>query len=358
MRKLLSVVLLFILLGTIPTMAEDAAPAVQGEVRSLLISLAGDCIIGSDNPLFGAKDSFVGVMRANGNDYTYPLKNAQHLFANDDFTLVNLECMLTDKSQYINASLYTNFRGPKDYVNILTEGSVEGVSMSNNHALDFGQGGLNDCQKNLDEAGVLWAYNTDPIIYEKNGVKIAVLSFRRYYMEVYWKWVETEIPRLKSEEGCDAVIICLHHGTEYQTKHNDEEQTRFAHHAIDYGADLVVGTHPHVLQGIEVYKNRVIFYSLGNFSFGGNNTPKPASIPTAVMQVNLQFDDSGLYSSQFTIHPYHATGTTPKNNYQPVPVTGADAENVMNILQNDTPFTLNPYVEGEGAVQDIIYANK
>ena len=126
--------------------------------------------------------------------------------------------------------------------------------------------------------------------------------------------------------------------------------------AIDYGADLIVGTHPHVLQGIEIYKNRIIFYSLGNFSFGGNKQPKPPSIPTAVMQVKLDFNDDGLYSSQFTIHPYHATGTQPMNNYQPVPVTGADAQNVMDILQNDTPFPLNPFVEGEGAVQDVIYA--
>jgi len=357
MQKLISFVFILILLTSTTAFAQEEAPAIQSEKRSLLISLAGDCIIGSDNPLFGAKDSFVGVMKANGNDYSYPLKLAQPLFANDDFTLVNLECMLTDKSWYINSDLYTNFRGPKDYVNILTEGSVEGVSMSNNHALDFGQAGLVDCQENLDEAGVLWAYNTTPIIYEKNDVKIAVLSFRRYYMEVYWNWIEAEIPRLKSEEGCDAVIICLHHGTEYQEKHNDEEQTRFAHHAIDHGADLVVGTHPHVLQGIEIYKNRLIFYSLGNFSFGGNKEPKPASIPTAVMQVQLEFDDAGLYSSQFTIHPYHATGTTPMNNYQPVPVTGEDAQNVMNILQNDTPFPLNPFVEGQGAVQDKVYAN-
>lgn len=363
MRKLIALMLLlFMLTAFLPALAESTTESTtvepaENDRTSLLISLAGDCILGTDNPIHGEKDSFVGVMRANGNDYSYPLKLAQQYFANDDFTLVNLECMLTDKEKYIDDSLWTNFRGPAAYVNILTEGSVEGVSMSNNHALDFKVDGLWDCQKNLDNAGVLWAYNTDYFTFEKDDVKVAVFSFRRYFMEKHWKWIETEFPRIKEEEGVDFIIICLHHGTEYQEKHNDEEQTRFAHHAIDYGADLVVGTHPHVLQGIEVYKNRLILYSIGNFSFGGNKQPKPPSIPTAVFQVNLEFDESGLYSSQLTIHPYHATGTQPMNNYQPTPVTGEDAQEVMDILQNDTPFTLNAYVEGEGAVQDIIYAN-
>lgn len=340
-------------LGT--ALGEGAQPT--GAPTSVLISLAGDCILGSDEPLHGEASSFVGVMRAQGNDYSYPLKLAQPLFAHDDFTLVNLECMLTDDRRYMNKDLFTNFRGPASYVNILTEGSVEGVSMSNNHALDYGVGGLKSCQANLDAAGVKWAYNDTYFIFEKDGVKIAVFSFRRYFMEVYWEWFEDVVPRMKAQGICDAVIVCLHHGTEYQTHHNIEEQTRFAHHAIDYGADLVVGTHPHVLHGVEIYKNRLIFYSIGNFSFGGNKEPKPASIPTCVMQVNMVFDDNGLFSQQFTVFPFHATGTTPMNNYQPTPVTGAQAQHVMDLLQRDTPFPLNPYVEGEGAVQDIIYCN-
>lgn len=124
----------------------------------------------------------------------------------------------------------------------------------------------------------------------------------------------------------------------------------------------MVGTHPHVLQGIEVYKNRLIFYSLGNFVFGGNKSPQSdkktaKQIPTALMSVELQFDQNQLYSTRLTIHPYYETGDEQINNYQPVPVTGDKAQRVMDILQSDTPFTLKPFIEGEGAVQDIIYAN-
>lgn len=357
MRKLTALLLALLICLPLSGLAEE-----QKDLTTVRMTLVGDCILGSDEPLHSEKDSLVGMIRAMGNDYAYPFKYAKDFFAQDDYTLINLECVLTDKKSYKNANLYTNFRGPADFVNMLTQNSIEGVSLSNNHALDYGQGGLKDCQKNLTEAGIQWAYNTDTFTFERNGVKFAVLSFRRYYMEMYYQWIEKEIPRMKAEDGVDFVIICLHHGEEYQDQHNDKDQTRFAHHAIDSGADLVVGTHPHVLQGIEVYKNRLIFYSLGNFVFGGNKNPlsdkKTAKqIPTALMSVELQFDQNQLYSTQFTIHPYYETGDEQINNYQPVPVTGDKAQRVMDILQSDTPFTLNPFIEGEGAVQDIIYAN-
>ena len=338
-----------------PSSADSAENNDPGEVH-VLLSLAGDCTIAADEKYHSMEESFIGVMKAHGNDYGYPLALAQPYFANDDFTLVNLECVLTDRAGLRNTDLYLNFRGPASYVRILTQGSVEGVSMSNNHALDYGREGLADSQNNLSNAGVLWAYNDNYFTFERKGVKFAVFSFRRYYMEVYYQWLEEAISRVKQEEDVDFVIVCLHHGEEYEAKHNDYDQTRFAHHAIDYGADLVVGTHPHVLQGIEVYKNRLILYSLGNFSFGGNNRPKAASIPTAVMQVDLRFSQKSLDSTQLTIFPFHATDTQPYNNYQPIPVTGDAAQEVINIIQSDTPFQLNPFIEGQGAVQDIIYA--
>ena len=352
MRRIIATLL--ILTAIIPFFTACAESTEQVEV---VLSLAGDCILGSDEPLHNADDSFVGIMKANGNDFSYPLALAQDLFANDDYTLINLECVLTDKKQGRNKDLYTNFRGPASYVNILTEGSVEGVSLSNNHALDYGQLGLRDCQASLDSAGIQWAYNTTYFTFECKGIRFAVFSFRRYYMETYYTWLEKEMARIRSEEDIDFIIVCLHHGVEYETRHNDYDQERFAHHAIDYGADLVVGTHPHVLQGIEVYKNRLIFYSLGNFSFGGNKEAKEAANPTAVMEVRLTFSQNELYSSQLIIHPFHESGTSPKNNYQPTPVSGEEAQDVMKRLQDDTPFTLNPYIEGEGAVQDIIYVN-
>ena len=234
MRKLTALLLALLICLPLSGLAEE-----QKDLTTVRITLVGDCILGSDEPLHSEKDSLVGMIRAMGNDYAYPFKYAKDFFEQDDYTLINLECVLTDKKSYKNASLYTNFRGPADFVNMLTQNSIEGVSLSNNHALDYGQGGLKDCQKNLTEAGIQWAYNTDTFTFERNGVKFAVLSFRRYYMEMYYQWIEKEIPRMKAEDGVDFVIVCLHHGEEYQDKHNDKDQTRFARHAIDSGLALI-----------------------------------------------------------------------------------------------------------------------
>ena len=352
MHKVTSLLLALLMLYSAGTM--DLEEAFRPEPVEIVISLAGDCTIGADIRYESMPESFRGVMKKNGNDYTYPLRYAIPWFESDDYTLVNLECVITDWT----GDYDMGFRATSDYTNILTQSSVEGVSMSNNHALDFGFTGLEICQRNLTEAGVDWAYNDHVIRFERKGVQFAVFSFRRYYMEQYYRWIEKEIPRLKEEEGVDFVILCLHHGEEYQVKHNNYDQTRFARHAIESGADLVVGTHPHVLQGIEVYKNRLILYSLGNFSFGGNNRPYKQSIPTALMQVKLTFQEEALQSSQLTVIPFRTTGTEPYSNYQPYPVDGEYAREILDILQNDTPFPLNPYVEGVGAVQDIIYANE
>ena len=234
MRKLTALLLALLICLPLSGLAEE-----QKDLTTVRMTLVGDCILGSDEPLHSEKDSLVGMIRAMGNDYAYPFKYAKDFFEQDDYTLINLECVLTDKKSYKNASLYTNFRGPADFVNMLTQNSIEGVSLSNNHALDYGQGGLKDCQKNLTEAGIQWAYNTDTFTFERNGVKFAVLSFRRYYMEMYYQWIEKEIPRMKAEDGVDFVIVCLHHGEEYQDKHNDKDQTRFARHAIDSGLALI-----------------------------------------------------------------------------------------------------------------------
>ena len=149
------------LLILITTLGAFACAKADANIAEIVISLAGDCTLAADEPLHGSPDSFVGVMNAMGNDYGYPLALAQDLFSNDDYTLVNLECVLTDQWQLRNTSLYLNFRGPASYVNILTQGSVEGVSMSNNHALDYGIDGLRDCQRILTDAGVQWAYNNN-----------------------------------------------------------------------------------------------------------------------------------------------------------------------------------------------------
>ena len=162
-------------------------------------------------------------------------------------------------------------------------------------------------------------------------------------------WAKEEIARLKQEEGVNAVVFTFHAGQEYG-KHRNQAQETYAHYMIDAGADLIIGHHPHVVQGMEIYNNRTICYSLGNFAFGGNKEVR--ALETVVVDVALTFDDAGNYlGQQLTLYPANISGTYPENNYQPVLVSGDAAQDVMALIQNDTDYELAPYTDEAGCAQ-------
>lgn len=331
-------------------MLTGALPSLGEESRSIRLSFAGDCTLGGHE---GWMDYSIGtfkVMAQEQQDYSYFLRFSQNIFAGDDFTFVNLEGVLADSAKGQNKNLKWNFRGATEYADILTLGSVEGVTLGNNHSGDYGKTGLQSTQETLDKAGIEWCLDRKACFYEKDGVKIAFLGFWSASFADNREWLKTEIPRLKKEEGCSAVVVNYHGGRQYWQKHRDS-QTQDMRYAIDHGADLVIGHHPHVLQGMEIYKERLIVYSLGNFCYGGNRKPRGVEYPTMILGAEMFFEGGMFSGVQLTVHPYRISGTAPRNNYQPLPVTGDLALEVMDILQADTPFPLEPYIEGKGAEQ-------
>ncbi len=349
MRRTLALWLLgAVLLGVIPASMEAE------DYQIVQLSFAGDTTLGGHE---GWMDYSIGTFKvmAQQQEDDYFLRYAREIFEKDDFTLVNLEGVLADSAKGLNKNTKWNFRGETAYTGILTAGSVEGVTLGNNHTMDFGKTGLESTKAALDAAGIGWCLDQDALIFEKDGIKIAFLSFSESAFDRQRKWLEAEIPRLRKEEGCQAVVVAYHGGRQYWPKHR-ESQTEDMRFAVDCGADLVIGHHPHVLQGMEVYKDRLIVYSLGNFCYGGNRKPRGIEYPTMVLGCGMRFDENGFAGVQATIHPFLISGTTPRNNYQPIPAAGADARTVMDMLQEDTRFTMNPYVEGMGAVQDAVMA--
>lgn len=334
--------------------AQASAPQSVGPVTTLRLTFAGDCTLGNHEGWMNHSVGTFKVMQKEVGNYTYFLEKCQPLFSQDDFTLVNLEGVLADSAAGLNPERKWNFRGPTEYVNILTQGSVEGVTLGNNHTKDFGAPGLKSTQETLDAAGVAWCLDKKAAFFEKDGVKIAFLGFWETSFNSHRAWLADEIPRLKAQEGCQAVVVLYHGGNEYNQKHADSQQ-KAMRYAVDCGADLVIGHHPHVLQGVERYKNRMIFYSLGDFCYGGNRKPRAIEYPTMVVSIQMRFDNQGYYAQQATIHPFRISATAPRNNYQPYPASGAEAQQVMQLLQDDTDFTLAPYVDGQGAVQDTLY---
>ena len=328
-----------------------AAACAQGE--TIALTFAGDCTLGCDIDWLEDERAFPNVVAQEGMDY--PFANVRHLFEADDLTVVNLEGVLADTDDGLMGGRKYNFRGSTAYTQMLTDASIELAVMGNNHANDFGKPGLDSTKAALTQAGIGYAINDEPYIFEKNGVRIGVLSYLSNAYAERRKQMPGIIRALREEEGCAAVVVCVHAGVEYKLRHTSE-QRGFAHSAIDAGADLYIGHHPHVLQGVEVYKNRNIVYSLGNFIFGGNRRILREHRHTMIARVEMEFADGVYAGQQMTLYPAIATGTLDRNNYQPYLASGAEALEVMQILNKDSRPDPAPYVEGVGAVQPYLPA--
>lgn len=321
--------------------------------HTVTLTFLGDCTIGGEDRLREFDYSFDGYVRQYGYDYFF--EKVQPIIAKDDLTIANLEgCFLNYESGAVEKTY--NFRGPKDYVNVLTGSSVEVVGIANNHIMDYGYDGVTHTVNTLNAASLPFFGTNDAVqqtwIYEDGKVKIGFVG-----MEVsYWYYRHRNLLKGQVEDlrahGCDVVICVMHGGEEYRPRHL-RIQEQFAHAVLDYGVDIIVGHHPHVLQGVEVRNGKTICYSIGNFVFGGNAAIRAPY--TAMFQFTLSFTDEGDYlGHQLNIIPALPSGEKEYNNYQPVLATGEDAETVMAQIQHDTKFTLQPYVEGVGAMQEFV----
>lgn len=318
------------------------ARAEQAPDIHIRLTFAGDVTLGSEEYLREKDFSLIGYAKEHG--CAYFLERVRPLFEQDDLTIVNLEGVLSDSSEGENKDKTYRFRGPKDFIHILTSGSVEMVSLANNHTFDYGERGYQDTQTALDAAGVAHFGGRSVYIHELNGVKIAFLGLS--YTEENREeraWIQEEIRRLEREEGVNAVVFTYHGGREY-SEVRTQKQEDIAQLAIDAGADLVIMHHPHVVQGMSVMENRSVLYSLGNFCFGGNKNVR--AIESLVAVADLSFSAEGEYlGQQIDLYPAHISGTQPRSNYQPHLVSGSDAKRVMRLVQADTRFDLSPFDE-------------
>lgn len=248
---------------------DDQQDAAAPEPVTLTVSFAGDCTLGSDVNFDGSR-SF-NTKYGEVDDPAYFLQNVAELFGADDLTVVNMEGVLTEGGE--RADKEFAFRGKPEYSKILSSSSVEAASMANNHSRDYGEESYNDTIEAL-EADKVQTFGYDRIAFmDVKGVKVALVG--AYFPEdsdENLKQMTDNIAKAR-EEGARLVLVYAHWGIERDYKPT-EDQLKMGRAAIDAGADLVVGSHPHVIQGYEVYEGRYIVYSLGNFCFGGNSNPE------------------------------------------------------------------------------------
>ncbi len=308
----------------------DALPDIEsnsGEAPSstttITMNFAGDCTLGSDSN-FGYKNTFFDVFdRQNGN-YTYFFENMQSLFANDDLTVVNLEGTFTNNTKKVSKKF--NFRAPPEYANILLSGDIELVNLANNHTADYGEIGFNDTIQTLKENNIPYYAYDNYYIYEKDGIKIGFAGLTKIWDGTVEKRINNAIDYF-NENNCSAKIITFHWGVEREYKQNSTQQ-KVGRYAIDRGADLVIGHHSHVIQGIEQYNGKYIVYSLSNFCFGGNTNPPDKD--TFVFNVSFEFDNNNLTDINARIYPARVSSVNNKNDYKPTLAEGSEFTRILN----------------------------
>lgn len=294
-------------------------------VQTVTVTAAGDCTLATDVNA-STEGSFAAYASQLGGDYSYFLKNVAPVFAEDDLTIVNFEGTLSNQGTRQDKQFA--FRGKPEYVQVLTTSSVEAANLANNHSADYGDVSLTDTIKYLNEAGISNFIGTNTAMREINGISVGLVGINALNEEEAGK-LEKAIGSVKSL-GAQLVIVSMHWGEEKATAPN-EQQIELAHKAVDLGADLVIGTHPHVLQGIEKYNGRYIAYSLGNFCFGGNNNPSDKD--TVIYRQVFTFVDGILQEDEnMTLIPATISGHDNYNDYQPAIATGDRKTEIQNRL--------------------------
>ncbi|MDO4649399.1 MAG: CapA family protein [Eubacteriales bacterium] len=293
---------------------------------SLTISVVGDCTLGTDVN-FDYDTSLNNYYEMYGSSYF--MQNVQSIFASDDLTIANFEGTLTESDE--RADKQFAFKAPASFASILTDGSIETVNTANNHSHDYGDQSFTDTLAALDSVGVVHFGYEETAVVDVKGVKVGLVGIYELndHLDCQTQ-MKTNIATVKSQ-GAQLIIVIFHWGNEKEEM-PDSNQTTLGRMAIDCGADLVCGHHPHVLQGIETYKGKNIVYSLGNFCFGGNSYP--SDMDSVIYQQTFTVTGEEVASdNEVTLIPCSISSDYYYNNYQPTPAEDSEATRILEKIQ-------------------------
>lgn len=305
------------------TPAPSDAVQTEPEHERFTISLVGDCTLEGNR--------FQSLC---GDDMGYPFENVREYFENDDATIANLECNFSD-ALLSSGSLF-HFKAPTENADMLVSGGIDFVTTANNHIMDYGQRGLDDTLSALDERGIAYGIDGQSVVFTtESGLKLGIYCGYGGFM-ISETQIKEAIDKLKAD-GAEYIICALHWGVEGAYRPN-AYQKNLAHAAIDAGADLVYGSHPHVLQPTEEYGGGLILYSLGNFSFGGNSFPR--DYDSVIVQLTLCRNADGDVSLEACDYiPCSISGSDENNDFRPTPYKKGSKEFERTMSKLDGSFT-------------------
>lgn len=320
MRKIIAII--FIIIG-----AAVAIIISSSIKKDITISFTGDILLDR-----GVRDKLINE----GTDYPYI--KVKDVLKKSDIAVGNLECPLIDKGTPVIKRRDLIFKGDVENADALKRAGYNVLNLANNHVMDYGRDGLINTIKILNSSSIQTVgagkdkkdANT-PLFINKNGIKVGILGYNVFPAEGFtYSDSKPDTARLeqklmkenirKAKNKCDFLIVTLHWGNEYSFYPSDF-QKEIAHFAVDSGCDVVIGHHPHVLQGVEKYKDKLVFYSLGNFVFD-------KQIPNGTAEtviLNCKIKKNGTVD--YEVIPAKI------KDCQPTPVYGSEADYVLNRLK-------------------------
>ena len=292
--------------------------------KRITISAAGDFTLGYyKGQASGGRFDEV----ASKNGYSYFMNGVRAVFEEDDLTIVNLEGPLTTRG--IAKEKEFAIRGLPEYAQILKLGSIEAVNLANNHTYDYQKVGYDDTVNVLKKNSIGYFGEENTYFTTVNDIRVALIGANG------WNNSSAVKEKLKkritaAKEVSDLIIVEFHWGIE-RDHYPNSVQKDLAKYVIDQGANLVLGSHPHVIQGIGTYKDVNIVYSMGNFCFGANKNPSDKD--TFIYRETFVLTEDGITSEGMEMIPCSISSTKSKNDYQPMVLTGSEKERVLNRLE-------------------------
>lgn len=313
--------------------------SAAAEETVLTLTVGGDCVLGTREEWQQEEHTFLTVVAEKGMDW--PLRNLREIFLADDMTLLNLECVLQGDSQGHDAGKQYTFRGDPAYARMLPRAGVEQVNVANNHFIDFREPGQASTLAALEAAGVAYSGFGHLYVWEAEGIRIGFGGCRETVWKETPRAVRKDILALR-EADCDLIIYSCHWGREYSPTHN-RTQERMADYAIQCGANILIGAHPHVVQGVEKRNGALVLWSLGNLVFGG--THDMTTFDAMLAQLELHFRDGEYTGVQLRLLPVLTSGAIPVNDFSPVLAQGEDKKRILEKVAADSP----------GGVADVMW---
>ena len=312
------------------------------ENGTVQITAAGDLCLEEDGYVLDYYDTVNDLSKCISKTILDQTNAADIFFLNHEYCISDRGTPLEDK--------YYVFRAKPERMKLLEQMGTDIVSIANNHIYDYGADAMDDTIDLLDQAKITHVgggTNLDeakqPTYYIINGIKIGFVAASegeqyKFTPEatdsttgILTSYDTTEYNQVIADASkeCDYLIAYVHWGTEDEDMYNST-QTEHGKEFLKSGADIVIGGHPHVLQGIETYKGRNIVYSLGNFCFGGNSSP--SDMDTMIYQQTFTIDADGVKKDNVTnIIPCSISSAAYDgyNNYQPTPAEGDEATRIL-----------------------------